>query len=154
MLDGSAFLTMSKCPAVKELKKLWDSIIDQRRLLQTFLPAEAVEEFAREDSNVFQEWNATADHARATIATFCSAQALFKVAEADSARKALLQSCDIWMKDNGVRESLTPKLSILASKALAKDKQQHTSLDHHQCAATHMLGLSGSMVCIAGKFEL
>ena len=73
VLDGSAaFLTMSQCPAAKELKKLC-SLIDQRRLLQHHthqwqksLPSEAVEAFAEEDSTLVLEWNATTDHAITT----------------------------------------------------------------------------------------
>ena len=53
----------------------------------------------------FQEWNATTEHVRATIATFCTAQAVFKVVKGVSSRETLFQSCDKWMKENGVRES-------------------------------------------------
>ena len=45
------------------------------------------------------------------------AQARFKVAEGDSAREALLQSCNKWMKDYGVRKSLTPKLATLINQS-------------------------------------
>ena len=42
------------------------------------------------------------------------------------------------MRDNGVRESLTPKLFILISKAVAKETHQHISLDDHWCAASRV----------------
>ena len=47
------------------------------------------------------------------------------VGKGDSAREALFQSCDNWLKANGVRESL----SVPTSKVLAEDKHRHISHD-------------------------
>ena len=121
---------------------------------QTFLPAVAVDEFAKEYANLFQGRMKRPTTPRRQSRR-CAPQALFKAAEGESARETLLQSCDRWMKDNGVRESLTSMLSIVISKALAEDKQ-HVSLDDHWCAATHMLGPleQQGLNCASGKLEL
>ena len=139
VLDGSAFLDNVKVPAARELKKLGDSIIDQRRLWQrhqqqwqTFLPAEAVEEFAKERCEFVSGVDCDDRPRQGDHRDVLRRSGTLQRRRKRSARGILLQSCDKWLNDNGVSERLTPKLFIPVSKALAKEKQQHISPHDHQ----------------------
>ena len=107
--------------------------------------------FAKEDSNLFQSGYATADHAGATIVTFCAAQALFKVADCVCTRSAPPVSSQ--MDERKTAASANP--SRRSSPYSSANTAAYLTHDH-QYAATHMPGTLGQqgLYCASGKLEL